>query len=45
MMELPDSERAKMQERARARFDWNRICGQWEQLIETGEFPQEKEMA
>lgn len=27
-----------MQANARRRFDWNVICGQWERLIETGEF-------
>jgi len=28
----------EMQKKAAARFDWNRICEQWEKLIETGEF-------
>ena len=27
-----------MQSEARARFDWNTICGQWENLIATGEY-------
>ena len=27
-----------MIKKARQRFDWNRICEQWEHLIETGEF-------
>lgn len=26
-----------MSEKARSRFDWNKICKQWEKLIETGE--------
>lgn len=30
--------RMKMREAAAKRFDWNVICGQWEHLIETGEF-------
>lgn len=38
MMDLPDDARANMQKRARARFSWDRICGQWERLFETGEF-------
>ena len=45
MMDLPDEERAAVQKQARARFDWNIICGQWEHLIETGEFPNTKEKA
>jgi glycosyltransferase involved in cell wall biosynthesis len=28
----------KMKDESRARFDWNIICEQWEQLIATGEF-------
>ena len=33
----PDT-RQEQQQQARRRFDWHRICEQWEQLIETGEF-------
>lgn len=32
----PDT--GKMQELARRRFDWERICKQWEDLFDTGEF-------
>ncbi len=28
---------------ARARFDWDAICGDWEEMIETGEFVKAKE--
>jgi glycosyltransferase involved in cell wall biosynthesis len=35
-----EAEREAMQEKARARFNWERICAQWERLIETGEFPE-----
>lgn len=37
-----------MQDLARRRFDWDRICGQWEDLFETGQFnviPWEREKA
>lgn len=34
----PAEHRAKMQAEARAVFDWDIICEQWEKLIETGEF-------
>ena len=43
MMELPDEERLAIQKRARRRFDWDRICGDWERLVETGQFPERKE--
>lgn len=35
---LDEATRARNAAAARARFDWDRICGQWERLIETGEF-------
>ena len=40
MLERPRraEETEAMQKQARIRFDWQRICGQWERLIETGEF-------
>jgi glycosyltransferase involved in cell wall biosynthesis len=39
MMELPDEERVAVQKKARARFDWDKICQDWERLVETGQFP------
>ena len=34
-----DSRQMEVKAGARARFDWDYICEQWEHLIETGEFP------
>lgn len=34
-----DSMKVDVRAGARARFDWDTICEQWEHLIETGEFP------
>lgn len=31
-------DQSEMQEKSRARFDWQTICAQWEHLIATGEF-------
>lgn len=39
-MKMTEDERFTMQSKARARFDWESICNQWETLFETGEFPQ-----
>lgn len=39
-MKMTGDERVAMQEQARARFDWQAICEQWETLFETGEFPE-----
>lgn len=34
----------EMQQRARARFDWQTICAQWEHLIATGEYATKEPM-
>jgi len=39
-MRMTNAERETMRAQARARFDWNVICGQWETLLETGQFPE-----
>lgn len=38
-LRLTDAERLEMQSKARARFDWEVICAQWEILLTTGRFP------
>jgi glycosyltransferase involved in cell wall biosynthesis len=38
-LRLTDAERSEMQRRAKARFDWEVICSQWETLLEAGRFP------